>query len=646
MVLHATNSRSRPHKRPRSPRGTRVDDRGEASETHEMTSSRTHAPGAEGAPLLASDLASTPVKPPLGRADRDRVTSARLVGGVAIALIVACVGAFGSIAVAARAGGAAGAVVTSASALGSVTPQDSAVDPMEASGARPMSAYGTIDEHSPVMRALGEDPVEAAAAAFLDDATLGERERPGPDASSDAPRTDAPRTDPEPQMSSSSAASVQEDVDSQIEIEMRRLDEAARAMDAERATRRARDERTAADAEPAGPGGRGSNAAELAGGARASSSKKATLRDEDAPSDDADDAFAAKKHKRRAARDSKDSKARASPTPVVVSETKDRYARAVDAALASETDASTDASIGSASVSTDLSALNVLEPVQGGSTPINQASSVPSGGFVPAAAAGACDFARCDAAAGPQVFDETCVSLGGLGCIGQTGCRFCKAGAIGEAGLATCPPCVCQAMGVAGCASGGAGADGDLRMGGVGKAEATTATNDFDGGVPVDVASRVVAAPSALTTEGAVRASPEALTRPDEAEAQTSADDAAAAAMVSTAPFSVAGVSWLLTPFGFLESCAERCARAHMRCDDTRFPSSFQDFVSVVGATNPESGRDDVCASVLETDPSRHCVFPLYALSGRCYRQPNRAPSCVTAEDAHADCQHFCPCVK
>ena len=658
LVLHATKSRSRPHKRPRSPRGTRGDDRGKVSETREMASSRTHAPGAEGAPLLASDLASTPVKPPLGRADRDRVTSARLVSGVAIALLVACVGAFGSIAVAARAGGAAGAVVTSASALGSVTPRDSAVDPMEASGARPMSAYGTIDEHSPMMRALGEDPVEAAAAAFLDDATLGERERPGAGASSDAART-APRTEPEPQ-TSSSAASVQADVDSQIEIEMRRLDEAARAMDAERATRRARDERTAADAEPAGPAGRGSNAAELAGGERASSSNKASLRDEDAPSDDAS---AAKKHKRHAARDSKDSKAaaareprepreleRASLTPVAVSETKDRYARAVDAALASETDASTDASIGSASVSTDLSALNVLEPVQnGGSTPINQAnqaSSVPSRGVVPAVAAGACDFARCDAAAGPQVFDETCVSLGGLGCIGQTGCRFCKAGAIGEAGLATCPPCVCQAMGVAGCASGGGGADGALRMGGVGKAEATTAANDFDGGVPVDVASRVVAAPAALTTEGAVRASPEALTRPDEAEAQTSADAAAAAAATPSSPFSVAGVSWLLTPFGFLESCAERCARARMRCDDTRFPSSFQDFVSVVGATNPESGRDDVCASVLENDPSRHCVFPLYALSGRCYRQPNRAPSCVTAEDAHADCQHFCPCVK
>ena len=73
---------------------------------------------------------------------------------------------------------------------------------------------------------------------------------------------------------SSSAASVQADVDSQIEIEMRRLDEAARAMDAERATRRARDERTAAEAEPAGPAGRGSNAAELAGGERASSSKR------------------------------------------------------------------------------------------------------------------------------------------------------------------------------------------------------------------------------------------------------------------------------------------------------------------------------------------------------------------------------------
>ena len=138
----------------------------------------------------------------------------------------------------ARAGGAAGAVVTSTSALGSATPRDSAVDPMEASGARPMSAYGTIDEHSPVMRALGEDPVEAAAAAFLDDATLGERERPGPDASSDAART-APRTDPS-RRCASSAASVQADVDSQIEIEMRRLDEAARAMDAERARRDAR----------------------------------------------------------------------------------------------------------------------------------------------------------------------------------------------------------------------------------------------------------------------------------------------------------------------------------------------------------------------------------------------------------------------
>jgi hypothetical protein len=83
-----------------------------------------------------------------------------------------------------------------------------------------------------------------------------------------------------------------------------------------------------------------------------------------------------------------------------------------------------------------------------------------------------------------------------------------------------------------------------------------------------------------------------------------------------------------------------------MRCDDTKFPTTFQDFVAVVGATNPEPGRDDVCASVLETDPSRHCVFPLYALSGRCYQQPARQASCVTAEDAHADCQHFCPCVK
>ena len=230
--------------------GTRVDDRGEASETHEMTILAHARPRRGGrAPARERPRVDARETSSLGRADRDRVTSARLVGGVAIALLVACVGAFGSIAVAARAGGAAGAVVTSTSALGSVTPRDSAVDPLEASGARPMSAYGTIDEHSPVMRALGEDPVEAAAAAFLDDATLGERERPGrDDASSDAAPRDPPaRTDPSRQMPSS-PASVQADVDSQIEIEMRRLDEAARAMDAERATRRARDERTAAEA--------------------------------------------------------------------------------------------------------------------------------------------------------------------------------------------------------------------------------------------------------------------------------------------------------------------------------------------------------------------------------------------------------------
>ena len=613
-----------------------------------MVSSRTHAPGAEGAPLLASDHESTLVKPPLGRADRDRVSSARLFGGVAIALLVACVGAVGSIAVAARASGGAGAVVTSASALGSVAP----VDPMEASGARPMSAYGTIDRNSPVMRdlAAGEDPVERAAALFLEDATLGEREEPAAarDEKDAAPR-DAPTPrqnqqqqprdeqqprnpqQPQTQQPSSPARSVQDEVDDQIEIEMRRLDEAARAMDAERATaRRARE-----DGETPGTNARRGED-ETAGRSRETAPRETALLA-------GGKRGASSRRDRRSRDDPKDEEApvkdEASKPRPVVSEVKDGYARAIDAALAS-------GSIGAGreGVSSDLSSLNVLEPVTPASSDrgvfsntAERAKSVPS-------ASGACDFSRCDAAAGPQVVDESCVSMGGLGCIGQTGCRFCKAGAIGELGLATCPPCVCQAMGVTGCGDTTAADDDVFQSGGVGKAEASTAstasTSDFDDGVPVNAAERVIAAPAALTTEGAVVAPPEALLRPEDVPAD------AAPAATATAPFSVAGVAWLLTPFGYLETCEQRCARAKMRCDDTKFPSTFQDFVSVVGATNPEPGRDDVCASVLETDPSRHCVFPLYALSGRCYQQPARAPSCVTAEDAHADCQHFCPCVK
>ena len=120
----------------------------------------------------------------------------------------------------------------------------------------------------------------------------------------------------------------------------------------------------------------------------------------------------------------------------VVSEVKDGYARAVDAALASGSSRSAEPA---SSVPEPLSALNVLEA---SATTVADGSAAETRGVgvvrdaAPFAAAAACDFARCDAAAGPQVVDETCVSLGGLGCIGKTGCRFCKAGGVGEPGLA------------------------------------------------------------------------------------------------------------------------------------------------------------------------------------------------------------------
>lgn len=110
--------------------------------------------------------------------------------------------------------------------------------------------------------------------------------------------------------------------------------------------------------------------------------------------------------------------------------------------------------------------------------------------------------------------------------------------------------------------------------------------------------------------------------------------------------FSVAGVEWLLTPFGHLESCTSRCGRTGKTCSDDQWPRTFGDFVSVVGATAPEDGRDSICAQVLQQDVSRHCAHSVVALSGRCYFQSmHRAPACGTEEDSSSDCQHFCPCV-
>ena len=277
--------------------------------------------------------------------------------------------------------------------------------------------------------------------------------------------------------------------------------------------------------------GRGSNAAELAGGERASSSKKAfqRLRDEDAPS--RDDASAAKKHKRRAERDSKDSKSgleereerelkleRASPTKtVVVSETKDGT-RAPDAALASETDASTDASIGSASVSTDLSALNVLEPVQWFDS--DQSGVERSLRFRSRRRRRRLRFRAATPPPGRRCSTRPACRSAGSGASGRPAAASARRARSARRGSRRAPR-----------ASARRWASRDARAAALrrrrlsgwvasGKAEATTATNDFDGGVPVDVASRVVAAPAALTTEGAVRASPERSTRPDEAEAR------------------------------------------------------------------------------------------------------------------------------
>jgi len=634
-----------------------------------MVSSRTHAPGAEGAPLLANELESLYAN--LGRAERDRATSTRLIATVAVALLVTCVGAVALSAVAANGSGNA---ITRAASFGSIR-AFGVVDPDEASGARPASASGAIDEDAPLL-AVAEDrdaldsaldrdakdesvgsskmtaqerlsEADANGIATFDDAAEGDAAEgdAGSDASEDALRAsrntlradpmralfdasvdgasnvaaadlaestsdgsgkDAPakrratpaRSDARQADGKSSARSVPDDADAEIDLEMRRLYETSREMDDVQLEARNGGTRAAkADA-------RTDRRTEIPTGTETNAVSSLVL----------EDALPLRSAAPTTTRVAGSSSSYADAS----SELKARYARAVEDAIAG--------------------------------APARATSASESGrGFV--SRDGTCDFAACDVNAGPQIFDPSCVRDGGLGCLGKTGCRFCKAGAFGQAGFPTCPPCVCATMSIGGCAEprsdsdfgGFAAVPGDEISAKGARGEALESLNVLGlraagaGGIATEE-------PAANAADGVPSPPPDLPTRPAASASDVPGGDASAAAAAVAAEEEESGTRWLLTRFGFLESCADRCARAKRTCVETQWPSTFSEFLGVVVATVPDEGRDGICAQVSREDDSRHCASSAFALSGRCIFQPSRTPSCAAAADDHSDCQRFCPC--
>ena len=75
------------------------------------------------------------------------------------------------------------------------------------------------------------------------------------------------------------------------------------------------------------------------------------------------------------------------------------------------------------------------------------------------AAARTCNFNVCDAKLLYSMYDPVCKQSGGLGCLGDTGCRFCKTDHQDESisyeeGWPRCPTCICDKYSIEGCVGG------------------------------------------------------------------------------------------------------------------------------------------------------------------------------------------------
>ena len=317
------------------------------------------------------------------------------------------------------------------------------------------------------------------------------------------------------------------------------------------------------------------------------------------------------------------------------------------------------------------------------------------------AAARTCNFNVCDAKLLYSMYDPVCKQSGGLGCLGDTGCRFCKTDHQDESisyeeGWPRCPTCICDKYSIEGCV-GGAPA---VPVGTAAQPQATQTQSpavqpraeyegreDADQGIPtppVTPAAQPVVQPMPQPAAQQPAAQPQEAVQPQQPEQpaaqpqeavqpQQPEQPAAPAqppvnvdpgrfaaagmgAMEESGPvdaipsewrITAAGVEWVQTEFGKLQTCQERCTMVQKSCVEHSWPNNMNDLRDVASRTTAADGKGGVvaCKEILMNDKTEHCGG-VAALSGRCFLSPSHGhlPASCTYAPKNSDCTHMCPC--
>jgi len=301
------------------------------------------------------------------------------------------------------------------------------------------------------------------------------------------------------------------------------------------------------------------------------------------------------------------------------------------------------------------------------------------------AAARTCNFNVCDAKLLYSMYDPVCKQSGGLGCLGDTGCRFCKTDHQDESisyeeGWPRCPTCICDKYSIEGCVGGapavpaGTAAQPQATQTQSPAAQPRAEYEDHeyaDEGIPTPpvtpTAQPVVQPmpqpaaqqPAAQPQEAAQPQQPEQPAAPAQPPVNVDPGRFAAAGMgameesgpVDAIPsewrITAAGVEWVQTEFGKLQTCQERCTMVQKSCVEHSWPNNMNDLRDIASRTTAADGKGGVvaCKEILMNDKTEHCGG-VAALSGRCFLSPSHGhlPASCTYAPKNSDCTHMCPC--
>ena len=317
------------------------------------------------------------------------------------------------------------------------------------------------------------------------------------------------------------------------------------------------------------------------------------------------------------------------------------------------------------------------------------------------AAARTCNFNVCDAKLLYSMYDPVCKQSGGLGCLGDTGCRFCKTDHQDESisyeeGWPRCPTCICDKYSIEGCVGGapavpaGTAAQPQATQTQSPAAQPRAEYEDHeyaDEGIPTPRDSHGATGGATMPQPAAQqRAQPQEAAQPQQPAAQPQQPAAqpqeaaqpqqpeqpaapvqppvnvdgrfAAAGMgameesgpVDAIPsewrITAAGVEWVQTEFGKLQTCQERCTMVQKSCVEHSWPNNMNDLRDIASrSTAAAAGRRRRVQEILMNDKTEHCGG-VAALSGRCFLSPSHGhlPASCTYAPKNSDCTHMCPC--